>query len=179
MLEPDRLYTLEYRHAITDPWSILAGVDVATDIEVWNVDTRAAVDLGTAAQIRLALVTSLPGVSNVLRENTPTVVEWNNARTGLAYPAAGSTFAGAYTYAVPGTTPGAARGTLAINVQIATRSTGGAAISTIIWYTPGSSGIPTLVGLESSGGSVVLSRINTRETPVYGDPCYSATSRLV
>lgn len=177
MLEPDKVYTLEYRHAITAPWSILATIDVTADIEGWNLDTQAAVNLANAAQIRLSLANSLPAVANLLRQSTPTVVAWNEALMGIEYPAAGSSFAGSY--ALPGAPPGTASGTLAMNIQTQARSTGGAAISTIIWYTPGSSGTPTPVRLAPSGGAVVLSRLDTRVAPAYADPCYSATSLLL
>jgi hypothetical protein len=175
MLEPDKVYTLESRESATAPWILLAGIDVTKDNESWNLNTQVVAALGTAAQIRLALASSLPAVANLLRENTPTVVSWNEYRSGVEYPAVGATFAGAYTYA---TSSGTATGTLAMNIQIQPLSTGGAMISTILWYTPGASGTPTPVALEASGGSVVLSRLDTRLTPAYTDPCYGATSKF-
>jgi hypothetical protein len=176
MLEPDKYYRLEYRTDATAPWSILGGIDVTRDNEGWDLDTRALAALGTAAELKLSCALSRVEVPNTLRESTPTVVPWNEAKTGLAYPTTGFTFAGPYTYAVSGA--GTASGTLAVNIQIQPRAAGGATISTVIWYTPGASGTPTPVNLKASGDAVILSRLDTSVTPVYKDPCYSAISKL-
>ena len=176
MLEPDKLYKIESRDTATASWRLLASVEVTKDNERWDLDARAVAALGTATQLLMSCSSLRPDVSNLLRENTPTVVPWEEAKAGLAYPTTGHTFAGPYTYAVPG--GGTARGTLAMNMQIQPSLSGGAMISTVIWYTPGASGTPTPVSLQASGDAVVLSRVDTGVTPAYSDPCYAATSKL-
>lgn len=179
MLEPDKRYTLEYRETTTAPWSVLAAIDVTSANEGWSLDTRAVAAIGTAAQIRLSCVSSLPDVPNLLLENTPTVIAWNEHKTGVEYLPTGSTFSGSYTYATPGIGTETAKGILAMNIQIQARAEGGATISSILWYTPGASGTASPVTLASSGESVILSRVDTKVTPAYSDPCYSADSKLI